>query len=66
MGHFKFFKKFAEIFASQGAAPVSTTPAANNGNTIRLLTPESELPKKNIDLYVVLTTRENGFMDLWV
>jgi hypothetical protein len=27
---FEFFRKFAEIFASQGAtAPVSTTPAAN-------------------------------------
>jgi len=24
-----FFRKFAEIFASQGAPPVSTTPAAN-------------------------------------
>jgi hypothetical protein len=27
--HFEFFKKFAEIFASQGAPPVSTTPVAN-------------------------------------
>ncbi len=27
--HFKFFRKFAEIFASQGAPPVSTTPVAN-------------------------------------
>ncbi len=26
---FKFFWKFAEIFASQGAPPVSTTPVAN-------------------------------------
>jgi hypothetical protein len=26
---FKFFRKFAEIFASQGAPPVSTTPVAN-------------------------------------
>ncbi len=25
----KFFRKFAEIFASQGAPPVSTTPVAN-------------------------------------
>ncbi len=25
---FKFFRKFAKIFASQGAPPVSTTPAA--------------------------------------
>jgi hypothetical protein len=24
-----FFRKFAEIYASQGAPPVSTTPAAN-------------------------------------
>ncbi len=29
MGHFKFFRKFAEISASQGAPPVSTTTAAN-------------------------------------
>ncbi len=26
---FKFFRKFAEIFASQGAPPVSTPPMAN-------------------------------------
>ncbi len=26
---FEFFRKFAEIFASQGVPPVSTTPAAN-------------------------------------
>ncbi len=26
---FEFFRKFTEIFASQGAPPVSTTPAAN-------------------------------------
>jgi hypothetical protein len=28
-GRFKFFQKLAEIFASQGAQPVSTTPVAN-------------------------------------
>jgi hypothetical protein len=51
--HFNFFRKFAEIFASQGAPPVSTTPSANfatsfasvvdtggtNGKKIRLLRP---------------------------
>jgi hypothetical protein len=26
---FKFFRKFSEIFTSQGAPPVSTTPTAN-------------------------------------
>jgi hypothetical protein len=26
---FKFFRKFADIFASQGAPPVSVTPVAN-------------------------------------
>jgi hypothetical protein len=26
---FEFFRKFVEIFASQGAPPVSTTPVAN-------------------------------------
>jgi hypothetical protein len=51
------FRKFAEIFASQGPPPVSTTPAAilppvsntpvaNNGNNIRLHTPSSELEGK--------------------
>ncbi len=29
LDHFEFFRKFAEIFASQGAPPVSTTPVAN-------------------------------------
>ncbi len=28
-GRFKFFRKFAEIFADQGWPPVSTTPVAN-------------------------------------
>jgi hypothetical protein len=48
MVHFEFFRKFAEIIVSKGAPsvsiklvanlpPVSTTPAANNGNNIRLL-----------------------------
>jgi hypothetical protein len=32
LGPFRFFRKFAEIFASQGVPPVSTTPVANNGN----------------------------------
>jgi hypothetical protein len=27
-GHFNFFRKFAEMFASQGAPPVSRTPAS--------------------------------------
>ncbi len=29
LDHFKFFRKFAEIFATQGAPPVSMTPVAN-------------------------------------
>jgi hypothetical protein len=29
LDRFKFFLKFAEIFASQGAPPVSATPVAN-------------------------------------
>jgi hypothetical protein len=29
LDHFKFFRKFAEIFVTQGAPPVSTTPVAN-------------------------------------
>ncbi len=29
MYRFEFFRKFAEIFASQGAPPVSMTPVAN-------------------------------------
>ncbi len=84
LGSFMFFRKFAEIFASQGAPPISmtpvenlppvsttpaaifatdttvvndtcgklsplsTTPVANNGNNIRLQTPNSELDGKNL------------------
>ncbi len=33
---------------------VSTTPVANNGNTIRLLTPWSELEEKNISMLIRL------------
>jgi hypothetical protein len=29
LDRFEFFRKFAEILASQGAPPVSTTPVAN-------------------------------------
>ncbi len=29
LDRFEFFRKFAEIFVSQGAPPVSTTPVAN-------------------------------------
>jgi hypothetical protein len=29
LDRFKFFRKFTEIFTSQGAPPVSTTPVAN-------------------------------------
>jgi hypothetical protein len=29
LDRFEFFRKIAEIFASQGAPPVSTTPVAN-------------------------------------
>jgi hypothetical protein len=29
LDRFEFFRKFAEIFASQGAPPVSTTPVVN-------------------------------------
>jgi hypothetical protein len=31
-GRFKFFQKFAEIFAAQGAPPMSLTPVANEKN----------------------------------
>jgi hypothetical protein len=37
LASFRIFLKICG-FASQGAPPVSTTPAANNGNNIRLLT----------------------------
>jgi hypothetical protein len=32
LGRFEFFRKFAEIFAAQGAPPVSLTPVANGKN----------------------------------
>jgi hypothetical protein len=56
------FFEFAEIFASEGSPPVanlppvSTTPVANNGSNIRLLTSESKLERK-IYLYVNSTTQ---------
>jgi hypothetical protein len=31
-GHLEFFRKFAEIFAAQGAPPVSLKPVANGKN----------------------------------
>ncbi len=34
IGPFRIFWKFAEIFASQGAQPVSTTPAANFASVV--------------------------------
>jgi hypothetical protein len=42
--------------------PVSTTPVANNGNNIRLQTPESELEGKNLYkcvLYYPKVTKQN-------
>ena len=93
LDRFEFFRKFAEIFAGQGAPPVSATPVAifstifasvvdtggklppvsttpaanlppvsltpvaNNGNNIRLQTPESELEGKNLNIYVSSTTQ---------
>jgi hypothetical protein len=41
LDRFEFFRKFAEIFASQGAPPVSTTPAAK-------LPPVSTTPMANL------------------
>jgi hypothetical protein len=41
LDRFKFFRKFAEIFASQGAPPVTTTPAAK-------LPPVSTTPVANL------------------
>jgi hypothetical protein len=37
-----------KLAAGVNDAPVSTTPAANSGNNIRLQTPESELEGKNL------------------
>jgi hypothetical protein len=37
--------------------PVLTTPVANNGNNIRLHTPESELEGKSLYIYVSSTTQ---------
>jgi hypothetical protein len=34
LGSFRIFLNFAEIFASQGAPPVSTTPVANFATSI--------------------------------
>jgi hypothetical protein len=51
--------KFA---AGSKLPPVSTTPVANNGNNIRLQTPESELEGKNLYicfLYYPKVTKQN-------
>ncbi len=42
LGPFRIFKKFAEIFASQGAPPVSTTPVANL--PLVSMTPAAKVP----------------------
>jgi hypothetical protein len=49
-------EKFAEIFASQGTPPVSTTPAANNGKISDCLHLKKNL-KERIYLYVNSTTQ---------
>ncbi len=54
LGSFWIFHKSAEIFASQGAPPVSTTPVANLPPVST--TPESELERK-IYLYVNSTAQ---------
>jgi hypothetical protein len=46
---FEFFRNFAEIFASQGAPPVSTTPVANLPTTpAAKLLPVSTTPVANL------------------
>jgi hypothetical protein len=42
LDRFEFFRKFAEIFASQGAPPVSMTPVANL--PLVSTTPAAKLP----------------------
>jgi hypothetical protein len=42
LDRFEFFRKFAEIFASQAAPPVSTTPVANLPPVS--MTPAAKLP----------------------
>ncbi len=55
LDRFEFFRKFAEIFASQGAPPVSTTPVANFStifasvvDTAANLPPVSTIPAANL------------------
>ncbi len=49
---FEFFRKFAEIFASKGARPVSATPAANlppvSTTPVSLVSPVSTTPAANL------------------
>jgi hypothetical protein len=55
LDRFEFFRKFAEIFASQGAPPVSTTPAANlppvSTTPAAKLPPVSTTPAANCHQY---------------
>jgi hypothetical protein len=52
LGPFQFFRKFAEIFASKGAPPVSTTPVANlppvSTSPAAKLPPVSTTPAANL------------------
>jgi hypothetical protein len=52
LDHFDFFRKFAEIFASQGAPPVSATPVANlppvSTTPVAKLPPVSMTPVANL------------------
>jgi hypothetical protein len=52
LDRFKFFRKFTEIFASQGAPPVSTTPVAN-------LPPVSATPVANFST-IFASVVDNG------
>jgi hypothetical protein len=53
LDRFKFFRKFAEIFASQGAPPVSTTPVAN-------LPPVSATPVANFSTILASVVDTGG------
>ncbi len=60
-GRFEFFRQFVEIFAAQGAPPVSLTPAENLPPVS--LTPVANLPPVSTTLAKLLAKFAAGAVD---
>jgi hypothetical protein len=64
LDHFEFFQKFSEIFASQGAPPVSSTPAAKlppvSTTPVANLPPVSAIPVANFSTIFAIVVDAGG------